>query len=76
MGSIWGFSTAELGLSRYLSPWNCTETVLTWTCLSGEQPELLFVQLLWDQFVAAGGSFPLATVSEEPSPRWAGGTQL
>lgn len=54
MGLIWGFSTSELDLSRYLSPWNCTDTVLTWTCLSGEQQELLFVHLLWDHFTAGG----------------------
>lgn len=54
MGFTWGFSIAELHLSSCLSPWKCTETVLMWSCLSGEQPELLFVQLLWDHFVVGG----------------------
>lgn len=47
MGFTWGFSIAELHLPSCLSP-------LTWSCLSGEQPELLFVQLLWDHFVVGG----------------------
>lgn len=86
MGLTWGFSIAELDLCRGLSPWNCTETVLMWSCLSGEQPELLFVQLLWDPLCKVGlgvgrrgcwrkVSIPLLC-SEEPSPPCAGGTQL